>query len=84
MKTVTIREAQHNLAEILHLVEAGEVVEIRRRTVPIARLVAIREADDGADGLVNWDGQEDLMNQVWRGQAITGVDAVLDDLRGGR
>jgi prevent-host-death family protein len=50
MRTVTIREAQHNLAEILHLVEAGEVVEIPRRTVPIARLVAVREADDGADG----------------------------------
>jgi antitoxin (DNA-binding transcriptional repressor) of toxin-antitoxin stability system len=50
MKTVTFREAQHNLAE------AGEVVEIRRRTVPIARLVSVHEADDGADGSVNWDG----------------------------
>lgn len=84
MKSVTIREAQHNLAEILHLVEAGEVVEIRRRTVPIARLVSVREADDGARVSVNWDGQEELMNQVWHGQAIKGVDAVLDDLRDGR
>jgi prevent-host-death family protein len=84
MKTVNIREAQHNLAEILHLVEAGEVVEIRRRTVPIARLVSVREAADGARVSVNWDGQDALMNQVWHGQAIKGVDAVLDDLRDGR
>lgn len=84
VRAVTIREAQHNLAEILHLVEAGEVVEIRRRSVPVARLVAVRGADDGGDGSVNWDGQEELMNQVRKGQAITGVDAVLDDLRGGR
>lgn len=71
MRTVTIREAQHNLAEILHLVEAGEVV-------------AVRGADDGGDGSVNWDGHEKLMNQVWRGHAITAVEVVLDDLRGGR
>jgi len=83
MKTVTIREAQHNLAGILREVEAGGVVEILRRKSPVARIVPVGHPV-GEGQPVDWEGHEDLMASVWRGASINGVDEVLDDLRGGR
>jgi antitoxin (DNA-binding transcriptional repressor) of toxin-antitoxin stability system len=83
MKTVTVREAQHNLAEILHQVEGGETVQILRRKNPVALLVPTRAAW-GRQVPVDWDGHEKRMASVWGGVPIGGVDAVLDDLRDGR
>lgn len=39
MRTATVREAQHNLPEILRAVARGEVIEITRRNQIVARLV---------------------------------------------
>lgn len=44
MTTATVRDVQHNLAEILRLVEAGEEVIIRRRNRPVARIVPLAPA----------------------------------------
>lgn len=83
MKTVTVREAQHNLAGILREVEAGDVVEILRRKLPVARIIPV--GHPGGQGQpVDWEGHEDLMSSVWRGVSVGNVVEVLDDLRGGR
>lgn len=81
MKTVTIRQAQHNLAGILREVETGSVVEILRRRSPIARIVPVGPAA-GAVEPVDWEGHEDRMAAIWQGSSFRGVDEVLDDLRG--
>lgn len=39
MKVANIGEFKNNLSKLLAVVEQGEVVEIRKRNVPIARLV---------------------------------------------
>ena len=39
MKTATVRELQHRMAEVLGWVEDGEQVQIRRRNTVIARIV---------------------------------------------
>ncbi|CAN5747632.1 hypothetical protein BH20VER1_BH20VER1_19370 [soil metagenome] len=83
MKSVTIREAQHNLAGILHEVEAGEVVEILRRKVPVARIVPISGSPHASDA-VDWEDHEDQMAAVWGSASILHVQETLDDLRGGR
>ena len=39
MKTATVREVQHNLAEVLSCVERGEEVAVLRRGKMVAKLV---------------------------------------------
>lgn len=39
MKTATVRQLQHNLSEIMRLVDHGEEVRITRRNRVIARLI---------------------------------------------
>jgi prevent-host-death family protein len=39
MRTVTVQEAKTQLSALLHAVEDGEEVEIRRGSRPVARLV---------------------------------------------
>jgi prevent-host-death family protein len=42
MKIANIAELKNRLSEYLSLVEKGEEVEIRKRNVPIARVVPLR------------------------------------------
>lgn len=44
MKKANIAELKNDLSRIIAVVEGGEEVEIRRRNVPVARLVPIRTA----------------------------------------
>lgn len=46
MKTVTTREAQHHLARVMQVVEAGEEVIITRRGKKVAKLIPILDKDD--------------------------------------
>jgi prevent-host-death family protein len=39
MKTVTVRDVQHNLSKVLRWIEDGEVVVITRRSRAVANLV---------------------------------------------
>ncbi len=40
MKTVAVYEAKTNLSNLLDQVEAGEEIQITRRGIPIARIIA--------------------------------------------
>ncbi|MCX8085351.1 MAG: type II toxin-antitoxin system prevent-host-death family antitoxin [Rhodocyclaceae bacterium] len=47
MISVNIHEAKAKLSEYLAAVEAGEIVQICRRNVPIAQLVPISQSETG-------------------------------------
>lgn len=80
MRTVTVREAQHHLARVLEMIDDGEPVEIVRRNKPVARLVPIQsDAESGRP--VSWAGHAERMRELWRGQSVSVMDEVLDDLR---
>jgi antitoxin (DNA-binding transcriptional repressor) of toxin-antitoxin stability system len=81
MKSVTVREAQHNLAKILKAVEGGETVEIMRRRLPVARL---SPAPSATPARTNWDGHSKRLNEIWGTDRIEAIDETLDDLRGAR
>ena len=42
MKIANVAELKNRLSEYLSLVESGEEVEVRKRNVPIARVVPLR------------------------------------------
>lgn len=85
MKTVTVREAQHNFAALVRRVERGEEVEVLRRNVAVARISAPRSAA-GQSGPVDWSVLPARLQRVWRGRAPGGASTatILDDLRGER
>jgi prevent-host-death family protein len=47
MKIANIAELKNRLSEYLSLVENGEEIEIRKRNVPIARVVPLRRRTAG-------------------------------------
>ena len=49
MRTVTVQEAKTQLSALLHAVEDGEEVEIRRGSRPVARLVPASATHTTAD-----------------------------------
>lgn len=81
MKTVSVREAQHNLAKVLRVVEGGESVEIVRRKVPVARLTPV---DSTGETEIDWSGHSERMAAVWGNRMIKGLDDTLEDSRGPR
>lgn len=81
MKSVTVREAQHNLAKVLKAVESGETVEIVRRNVPVARLSPVPQPGESS---VDWSDHFERLSTIWGSKQVTGLDETLDDLRGER
>jgi len=77
MKSVTVREAQHELPRLLREVERGESVQIRRRKEPVATLVplASREIAD------SWANHRERMQGLWKGTQVDVVEETLADLR---
>jgi antitoxin (DNA-binding transcriptional repressor) of toxin-antitoxin stability system len=80
MRTVTVREAQHNLANILKLVEAGETIEILRRKTRVARLTPIVE---DAATVPDWGDHTRRLASLWGNTCVVALDETLDDLRSG-
>lgn len=85
ISTVTTREAQHNLAQILRRVERGETIEVLRRKAVIAHIVPARPA--GMEpGKVDWSDLPSRLEKIWHGGMAPGqsTDEILADLRGER
>jgi len=85
MKTVNIREAQHNLSNVLKRVEGGEEIEVLRRRTPVARIVPI-SPKKSAVGNVDWSNVPERLERIWGGSSAPGrsTDSILNDLRGER
>jgi len=83
METLTVREVQHNLSRVLRRVEAGAEVLIRRRRVPVARLVPVEKpAEQAAD----WSGHAAELAEVFGARTVTGtpMEEVVSEARGTR
>ncbi len=80
METVTIRQAQHNFASLIHKVEQGEEVRISRRSKPVARLVSIESVDEKVD----WSHAGKRRQAIFHGKRIKGapVSEVIAEARG--
>lgn len=83
MQSVTIREAQHNLAAFLRQVEAGEEIVIRRRNRPVARLVAV---EPEAPAKVDWSHLTEWRRCLWGGRNVPGkpMHEIVSEARGDR
>lgn len=78
MKTFSIMEAQHNLSQVLRIVESGQKVGITRRKHLVAQLVPVAKAVEFPDFV-------ERARQVWGGEWNgLGSGALLDESRGER
>ena len=79
--TVSVRELQQNLKEVIARVERGETVEVTRRHRPVARLAPVRPAGTVSD----WPDLEARTRAVFGDRTITpgGADVVIEE-RGDR
>ena len=83
MKSVSLRYVQQNLAAFVREVEAGQEIEIRRRNVPVARLVPLPCATNRD---VDWSGVAERRKQLWGGKRAPGtaIDRIVSEARGDR
>lgn len=66
MRTVTVQQAKTHLSALLHAVEGGEEVEIRRGSKPVARLVPSSATYTVAELRDRYRGQVELAEpSVW-------------------
>ena len=74
MLTISLAEAKNRLSELVTHVEAGEVISITRRGIPVARLVAAH---------VNNEDREAVVSGVFRQMRIlaTRIHHLDGDLR---
>jgi len=81
---IGIRESKARLSELLSKAGAGEEVVITVRGRPAARLVPIRQDDEGAPSTTSW--AKELRTRL-KGAAPARASSsreILDDLRGDR
>lgn len=85
MRTVTVREAQHNFAAVVRHVQRGEDVEVVRRNVAVARITPPPGAT-ATSRQVDWSDLPTRLHRVWRGRFAGGpsTTVILDELRGER
>ena len=62
MRSFNVRHIQHHLAAVLADVEGGEVIEVRRRGRPIARIVPLPPA---AAPRADWSHAEKRLQAVY-------------------
>jgi prevent-host-death family protein len=77
MRKVTVREVQHNLADVLKWVEDGEEVEITRRDQVVARIVPATASSNRQ----NWPDFATRAASVWgkrpKGKPASAI--IIDD-----
>ncbi len=61
MKSFNVRHIQHHLAAVLADVEGGEVIEVRRRGRPVARIVPLPSVPSQSD----WNDAEKRLQAVY-------------------
>ena len=81
MKSFNVRHIQHHLAAVLADVEGGEVIEVRRRGRPVARLVGIAQTHEPA----SWGTASFPAFGIWKDRDdMRDVDTYVRDLRKAR
>jgi antitoxin (DNA-binding transcriptional repressor) of toxin-antitoxin stability system len=78
MKTFSIMETQHNLSQVLRVVESGVQVGITRRKELVARIVSVRKTVDLPDFVAR---AQKIWGSKWQ---ATSSHSLLDETRGDR
>jgi len=79
VKTISQRELRNDNAAVMRGVESGESYTIARRSVPVARLVPVTDADLRCDRPAKRRLRHATRPRV---QATVSTSDLLDDLRG--
>ena len=78
MKTFSIMETQHNLSQVLRVVESGLQVGITRRKELVAHIVPVKKTVDQPDFVGR-------AQKIWGGKGhATSSHLLLDETRGER
>ena len=82
MKTASVRQVQHNLADVLRQVEEGEEFQILRRNRPVAKLIPIQ--DVYMEKTVDWAEHRSEVITIFKGRTITGkpMEKIVSEARG--
>ena len=77
MKSFNVRHVQHHLAAVLADVEGGEVIEVRRRGRPVARIVPLPSA---ASRTADWSQAGNRLLTVYPTPVggVTAAQAIAD------
>jgi prevent-host-death family protein len=79
--TISIRELQQNLKQVLARVERGQVIEVTRRRRPVARLVPLRSTGPSTP----WPDLDARARAVFGDRIITpGASRIVVEDRGER
>ena len=76
MRTASVYEVQHNFSKVLSWVNSGETVTIRRRNVPVAKLVPAE--DKATPPLPDFLKR---LKQTYKERVLPDSAAILDELR---
>lgn len=79
MRSVTVQEAKTQLSALLRAVEAGEEIEIRRGSTPIAMLVKRAPERTFRDLAGAWADLPDVDPLVWEPDPQDAIDVGLSD-----
>ena len=76
MKSFNVRHVQHHLAAVLAEVEGGEVIEVHRRGLPVARIVPVPSEPPQCD----WSHAERRLREFYPrpSSGITAAETVAD------
>jgi antitoxin (DNA-binding transcriptional repressor) of toxin-antitoxin stability system len=78
MKTASVYEVQHNFSRVLSWVASGETVIIRRRNIPVAKLVPTEKK---APALPNFARR---LEKIYHKRVLPDSQPILDELRNDR
>jgi antitoxin (DNA-binding transcriptional repressor) of toxin-antitoxin stability system len=78
MRTASVYEVQHNFSRVLSWVASGETVIIRRRNIPVAKLVPIEKK---APALPNFSMR---LEKTYNKRVLPDSQPILDELRDDR
>jgi prevent-host-death family protein len=81
MKTVSVREVQHNLAAVLEMVSRGQEIAVTKRGRVIARIVPARDRRER----VEWPDAAARMRRLGQGASRgTPASTIITETRGER
>jgi antitoxin (DNA-binding transcriptional repressor) of toxin-antitoxin stability system len=85
MKTTTVRNAQHNFAELMRHVQRGEEIHVFKRKVPVARILPFESALPKIRR-IDWSDMPARRQELWKDGPPSGAPSneILNELRGNR
>lgn len=75
IKTASVYSVQHNFSRVLAALSDGEPIVIKRRNVPVAKLVAIEKKSPELPNYL------DRLDSTYGSRVVSDSQSILDELR---